>query len=148
MSNPTAVRLGRIYIHLTMSSSAHSSVSIARCTIGYLLEQIEDNDTNYDVREILIWKLFLLCKEAGFECGIDIDPTQPEGDRWPIVRIFLPGAGQVSWHMPPCKIKYDDHTNEEKYERCRKYTEYNKPTPIPGRTTRLVVFGTSDTMNF
>jgi hypothetical protein len=98
--------------------------------ISLLLDQIEKNDTNYDVREVLIYQLLALCKQKGFECGVDIDPSQPPEDRWSIIRIILPDIGEISWHMPPCTIKYDGHSIEEKYERCRKFNEINLSRPL------------------
>ncbi len=87
--------------------------------ISRLLELIEENDTNYDVRNIYIWELFLECKKAGYECSIGDDWEC--SSKWRVVRIILPDAGQVSWHVPDPDIKYDEHSTEQKYNRCKTY---------------------------
>ena len=42
---------------------------------------------------------------------------------WPVVCIELPGVGEAAWHMPPCDIKYDGHSTEEKYQRTKKWID-------------------------
>ncbi len=93
-----------------------------------LLKDIETNDTNYDIRERLVWQLLSLAKQMDYSCGVRFDPEDMEdyitrscSDVWPVVCIELPDVGEVAWHMPPCNIKYDGHSTEEKYQRTKKW---------------------------
>lgn len=84
-----------------------------------LLELTIVNDTNYAYRERLVYHLLHYAGLAGFECGIRIDPNEPE---WPVVYIELP-TGQVSWHMPQHEKEFDGHSTEEKFERIKRFIE-------------------------
>lgn len=81
------------------------------------LKEIEANDLNYDVRYKLVLRALHLASEAGYKCGLRMDPSEP---KWPTVKIELP-TGQVSWHMPEYPEAWDGHTTEEKYKRINEY---------------------------
>jgi hypothetical protein len=40
---------------------------------------------------------------------------------WPVLYIELPGAGQVSWHMPQHSKAWDGHDHAVKRDRVRAY---------------------------
>lgn len=81
------------------------------------LEAIEENDTDYDKRERLVYEALLWARAAGLEAGFRFDPNEPE---WPVAYVELP-TGQVSWHMPQHSKPYDGHTTEEKHERIHRW---------------------------
>jgi len=85
-----------------------------------VIREIVENDTNYDKREILIYKAMALARELKYKICIYID--EKSGPEWPVFSIELPLVGQVSWHMPTSKIKYDDHTTQEKLDRCLEFS--------------------------
>jgi hypothetical protein len=87
--------------------------------VGRLLELIRENDKQYLLRELLVWRLFYQCKLLRYKCSVGTDPDCPEG--WRSVRIELPCAGQFSWHTPDDEIVYDGHTTEDKYSRVDLY---------------------------
>ena len=101
--------------------------------IASLLKDIEINDTNYDVRERLVWHLLSLAKQMDYNCGVRFDPEEVKDYSagatsyiWPVVCIELPEVGEVAWHMPACNIKYDGHSTEEKYQRTKKWILCNE----------------------
>jgi len=83
------------------------------------LRLIEENDTNYELREAFVHEAMWLARACGLQTGYRIDPSEPE---WTVAMIELP-TGQVSWHMPQHPVAYDGHTTEEKYRRIREWTE-------------------------
>ena len=85
--------------------------------LKYALQAIEKHDTDYQVREGLVYQALFSAHSAGFSCGFRLDPDEPE---WPVAYIDLP-TGQVSWHMPQFAQPYDGHTTEEKYQRIREF---------------------------
>lgn len=85
--------------------------------LRYLLSEIARNDTNYEVREPLVWKALVAAQEAGYQAGVRMDPEDPE---WPVVFIELP-QGQVSWHMLQHGRKWDGHSTDEKYRRVSRF---------------------------
>lgn len=83
------------------------------------LQKIKENDLNYEIRYDLILKAMYYATEIGYETGLRCD------NNWPVAIIHLP-QGQVSWHMEPDTIEYDNHSTEEKYNRIDNYIkEYN-----------------------
>jgi hypothetical protein len=95
-----------------------------------LLLQIEQNDTNYDIRYGLVFAAVHEALQAGYSAGIALDPAQPD---WPLVYIQLP-TGQISWHMPGFPSPYDGHTTEEKYQRIREFAYYYRGNTDPPLT--------------
>lgn len=54
-----------------------------------------------------------------------------ENDDWPVITGSLKSGEEIAWHVPKeelllskiSKRKYDGHTTEEKYKRCKEYIE-------------------------
>jgi hypothetical protein len=86
-----------------------------------LLIEIEQNETNYDVREGLVYKALALAKELGFKSGVRFDPTSPD---WPVFCIELPDIGEVAWHCPAFDSPYVEYDTETKYSRCHTYVNW------------------------
>ena len=98
------------------------------------LIEIKKNDSNYDVREKLVYRALHYASELGFECGIRFDKPAipPEFSRdeiigrfvddmkWPVVCIKLP-TGEVSWHCPAYGHAYDGYETDEKYRRADEF---------------------------
>lgn len=81
------------------------------------LAAIEPDDTNYEVRYVLVLEAMAAAASAGLPVGISLDPAEPG---WPVFYIELP-TGQVSWHMPAHTTAYDGHSTAEKYQRINAY---------------------------
>lgn len=86
-------------------------------SLACILDRIECNDQNYEVRYKLVFEAIATALMYGFKAGIRIDPKEPE---WPVAFIDLP-TGQVSWHLPQYDGEWDGHGTEEKYRRCAQY---------------------------
>lgn len=93
--------------------------------LAHLLWQIEENNTNYEVRERLIYRALYLAQRAGHQIGFRFDPTEPQ---WPVAYIKLP-EGQVSWHMLQFPEEWDGHDTVEKYRRARAFCQRQLGTP-------------------
>lgn len=89
-------------------------------TLAYILNEIVEQDTNYDARYPFVFEAACVALEIGYKAGIRIDPNEPE---WPVVYIDLPQIGQVSWHMPQYPQEWDGHDVAEKFKRIRKFSE-------------------------
>jgi hypothetical protein len=50
---------------------------------------------------------------------------------WPVLYIDLP-SGQVSWHMPAYRGRWDGHSTEAKYDRIREWHESLHDGPDAG----------------
>lgn len=87
--------------------------------LAHVLTLIEQNDANYDRRYGLVFRALSIALQLGYTAGVRIDPKEPD---WPVVFIELP-TGQVTWHVTPHPVEWDNHTTEEKYQRVRAYTE-------------------------
>lgn len=87
--------------------------------LGSLLLSIEENYENYDVRYDLVLSALLKARELKYKCGFRLDKNEPE---WPVIVIELPEIGEVSWHMPPSGIPYDN-IPEQNSTRTKKYIE-------------------------
>jgi len=85
--------------------------------LARLFLEIERNETNYAVREGLVYKAIALAKELGMEAGCRFDPTSPD---WPVFCIDLPHFGEVSWHCPAYSKPYVEYDTLTKYDRCHK----------------------------
>ncbi len=85
-----------------------------------ILAAIVENDTNYDARARLVYGALAMAATLNYPAGIRIDPAEPA---WPVIFIELPGAGQVSWHMPQHPHQWDGHTTPEKFNRIAAYCE-------------------------
>lgn len=90
--------------------------------LAKVLESIEENYTNYDYRYNLVLKALLLARDLKYECGFRFDASEP---KWPVIVILLPNIGEISWHMPPCNIIYDDTINTSS-ERTKRYSLFVK----------------------
>jgi len=88
---------------------ARALLAIARCD--------RQDPPAYEDRYRYVFGAMYAALLAGINAGIALDPAQPA---WPVVYIELP-TGQVSWHMPAHPTPWDEHTTEEKYDRCHKY---------------------------
>ncbi len=84
-----------------------------------ILEAIELNYTNYDVRFNLVLEALLEARKLNFECGFRVDTNEPN---WPVIVIYLPDIGEISWHMPPSNIKFDGLLYKNS-ERTKKFLE-------------------------
>lgn len=83
------------------------------------LKEIFENYTNYDYREKLVLKALSLAKDLNYKSGFRHDSKDPE---WPVVVIFLPNEiGEISFHMPPSGILYDNSTQKTQEERTKIY---------------------------
>lgn len=75
-----------------------------------ILLKIEENYTNYEVRYDLVLSALLVARQLDYKCGFRFDKDDPE---WPVIVIHLPVIDKnVSWHMPPCGLKYDGIPNQ------------------------------------
>lgn len=83
------------------------------------LEEVVNNDTNYDVRYGLVLEIMCLANKLEYKTGVRIDESEPE---WPVFYIELP-TGQVSWHMPQHEMAWDGHSTEEKFQRIQEFIE-------------------------
>jgi len=86
--------------------------------LAKLLKYITDNYSDYDKRYIYILKALVKAKELGYTCGFRCDEKEIQ---WPVIVIDLEGFGQVSWHMPPSGIEYDNSTQQDCRDRCLKF---------------------------
>ena len=68
---------------------------------------IEENETNYDKRYGLVISAMHFAGVLGYPNYIRFDPEAPG---WPVFCIELPGAGEVSWHMPSTQRDYTGYT--------------------------------------
>lgn len=83
------------------------------------LAAIEHYDiSNYKRRNQYVIAALNYATQLGYRSGVGFDPVETE---WPIVYIELPGAGQVSWHLPGYDKPWDGHETSEKYRRVREY---------------------------
>jgi len=79
---------------------------------------VAPTDDNYRIRNALVLQCLVYALQIGIPAGIELDPAEPG---WPVALIDLPGAGQVSWHLPGYTGSYDGHTTEQKYERIERF---------------------------
>ena len=89
--------------------------------LAKLLKSINENYENYDVRYILVLQTLIEAKKLNYKAGFRYDSSEPD---WPVVVIELPELGQVSWHMPPSKIEYDNSSPKDCQERCEKFYSF------------------------
>lgn len=103
-----------------------------------LLELIEENDENYDVRNSMVISLIRKAKVLGFECGyrLDENETDHENPEFPVLCVSLPVVGQISWHTPSTYANkailqeiglynktWDGHDTTEKYKRIHEFID-------------------------
>lgn len=93
--------------------------SVFTTSLASLFRQIKEADTNYQVRNPLIYQAVAIAQQLGFEVGFRIDSKELG---WPVTYIELP-TGQVSWHLPQHVNDWDGHTTEEKYARTDAYVD-------------------------
>ena len=78
--------------------------------LAELLVDIEENYTNYEVRYDLVLSALFIARQLDYKCGFRFDPGEPE---WPVIVIYLHDIDkEISWHMPPCDMKYDGICNQ------------------------------------
>lgn len=75
---------------------------------------------NYHTRNKLVWRAVGLASWLGIPTGVGIDPNADTGRRT-VAYIHLPGAGQVSWHMPEYEHPFDGHAGPEKTRRIARF---------------------------
>lgn len=91
-------------------------------TLAGLFDAIERNETNYAVREKLVYAALGEAAALGYKVGIRVDVK--EEPTWPVVCIMLPGGiGEVSWHCPAYDTPYTGYDTTEKYRRTQAYTK-------------------------
>ena len=86
-----------------------------------ILQEIYENDTNYDKRYSLVFSAMNYANLLGLKNYIKFDKNSPE---WPIFCILLDDFGEISWHMPTKSndsYKNDPYTTDEKYKRIFDY---------------------------
>ena len=89
--------------------------------LAELFVEIEKNETNYAVREPLVYQALATAKRLGYKAGIRVDANELA---WPIVCIVLPDAiGEVSWHCPAYDVPYTNYDTVEKYRRAQQYVK-------------------------
>lgn len=98
-----------------------------------VLTEIEKHETDYALRETLVYEALSLASRMGYKCGVRTDKT--ETNPWPVVVILLPDVGEVSWHCPPYDAStYTGYDTAEKYKRTRayaaKYGPQTEQTPV------------------
>lgn len=86
--------------------------------LAKLLKKINLNYQDFDTRYSLVLKALLIAKKLGYDAGFRHDKSEPD---WPVVTIDLPEIGQVSWHMPPCNLEYDNSTPDDCKRRCEEF---------------------------
>lgn len=88
------------------------------------LMEIESYDTVYETRNKLVLMAIIDARNLGFEAGFAYDHLSgSDFDGFRIVAYIELPTGQVSWHMPEHPVLFDGHTTEEKYARCRAWSE-------------------------
>lgn len=94
-----------------------------RCLfLAETLQQIEIHETNYQEREVLVYRALSIAKKLNYPSGIRFDST--DNPPWPVVCITLPnGVGEVSWHCPPYTEPFTGYDTAEKYKRCQEYAK-------------------------
>lgn len=96
--------------------------------LALALRGLVENDYSYEWRYHATFAVLDEAVFLGLEAGIRLDPEQPE---WPVVFIELPGAGQVSWHIPQHEKPWDGHTTEDKYTRIQTFCGAVGPDFVP-----------------
>jgi hypothetical protein len=86
--------------------------------LAKLLKEVNENYENYDRRYIIVLDILIISKKLGYPCGFRHDASEPD---WPVVVVDLPMIGQVSWHMPPSNIEYDNSSVDDCKARCSQY---------------------------
>lgn len=89
--------------------------------LSQLLTLIEVNYTNYHIRYDLVLQALQVARQLKYACGFRVDLNEPD---WPVIVIVLPNIGEVSWHMPPSGIVYDNSVNTNS-ERTNQYAKYS-----------------------
>lgn len=96
---------------------------MADVLLASILQDIEANDTDYDVRYGLVLQAVHLAHVAGYRAGFSWDFSEDDPDldgRRVVAYIVLP-QGQVSWHMREFTEPWDGHSTEEKYSRINAF---------------------------
>lgn len=97
-----------------------NSVHNRQFELSKTLDEIESNETNYDVRYILVLKAMYLAASVGYVTGIRPDGTS-DNTLWWVSFIILPEIGEISWHNPSPISHFDGYDTKEKYSRCHRY---------------------------
>lgn len=87
-------------------------------TLARVLAEIAAADTDYEARYPLVFEAMLLALDHGYPSGIGYDPLEPD---YPMVAYIELPTGQLSWHMPPHPLPWDQHSTAEKYARIATY---------------------------
>jgi hypothetical protein len=104
-ANGAMVRLARVLAEIAATDPSRH---------GHAGPDTPEITARYARRNALIWSVLALAHEAGVPAGVGHDPADP---RPIVVYIELPGAGQISWHLPAHQVEWDGHTTATKYER-------------------------------
>ncbi|MBN2622901.1 MAG: hypothetical protein JXA83_06025 [Acidimicrobiales bacterium] len=80
----------------------------------------------YARRNTLIWQSLALALESGIPAGVGYDLSDP---RPVVVYLELPGAGQVSWHLPAHPQQWDGHDTGAKYARVSRFVDDHQDQP-------------------
>ena len=110
-AEPAEVQLARLLVDVAdLDPSRH----------GHAGPDTPEITARYALRNQMIWSALALALELGIPAGVGHDPTDP---RPVVVYIDLPGAGQVSWHLPAYPEVWDGHATGEKYGRVAAFAE-------------------------
>lgn len=93
-----------------------------------VLSLIEATDSNYALREALVYRAVGLARALGLRAGVRFDKSATDGPDWPIFCIELPEVGEVSWHCPAYTKPYSGYSVEEKYRRLNAFLSSTKET--------------------
>ena len=85
--------------------------------LANILIQIEKNETNYDEREVLVYRALILAKKLNYDSGIYNDSLD-DSMYYPAFRIYLPDIGEITWSCPLYK---GNHSKKDIYYRTNKY---------------------------
>lgn len=82
------------------------------------LVRTSEFEKDYTKRNEYLFHALSTATMLGVPCGFRIDLVNPT---WPVIFFNLPGAGQVTWHLPEYPQEWDGHSSEEKYHRLHVY---------------------------
>lgn len=77
-----------------------------------------NEDARYARRNALIYLLLSRAARNSWPHGIQPDKKEPG---YVVIYVELPGAGQVSWHVPEYGGQWDKHDTKAKYDRVEQY---------------------------
>jgi len=92
----------------------HAIETIDTLIDAYFAVGSAELDRLYAARYPLVWQAMGAAAALGYVVGVRVDPNELG---WPVCCMELPGAGEVSWHMPARTIPWSGYDAKEKYAR-------------------------------